>query len=71
MEGKFISPIAIRALCFTSCLVKPLSDLCPQAKGFIFYVVIGTLNRFGLTNQFHTMKTKSSVGCSNLPMFYG
>lgn len=32
MQGKFISPIAIRALCFTRCLVKPSSVLCSQAK---------------------------------------
>lgn len=38
MEGKFISPIAIRALCFTSCLVKPWRVLCPQAESCPFFL---------------------------------
>ncbi|CAJ1062972.1 Hypothetical predicted protein [Xyrichtys novacula] len=51
MEGKFTSPTAIRALCFTSHLVKPSSVLCAQTER-VFTLSKETLSSFSLANRF-------------------
>lgn len=59
MEGKFISPTAIRVLCFTSCLVKQWSVSCPPSRE--------TLQK--TLNKASVWPTNFSV-CSNQISFY-